>query len=184
MSVQLPDGGKLGTSGCGVEPTDMGGLSIPVGGPSITIPNLPTITEQSVTAPPKEERHRSIKEVFADNDEENDDEEAEDTPVQLRNTKPPPPLRTIVSGSSRHPGSGSGLILQPGSRRDSTKTNRPIVRPMYRKDVFYTGSSRHLALQTGAEPGHQENGHLSTRPSQVQYIDNSTVVHCILQISQ
>ena len=89
----------------------------------------------------------------------------------------------IVSGSSRHPGSGSGLILQPGSRRDSTKTNRPIVRPMYRKDVFYTGSSRHLALQTGAEPGSQENGHLSTRPSQVQY-RQSTVVHCIFQMSQ
>ena len=117
MSVQLPDGGKLGTSGGGVEPTDMGGLSIPMGGPSITIPNLPTITEQSVTAPPKDERHRSIKEVFADNDEENDDEEAEDTPAQLPITKPPPRLRT--TSESPHKFIVKPVINQNGAKRGS-----------------------------------------------------------------
>ena len=74
-----------------------------------------------------------------------------------------------VAGGQRHSGAGSGLILQPGSRRDSTKNNRPIVRPMYRKDVFYTGSSKHLAISTANTTEMQNGGapHLTTRPSQV-----------------
>ena len=75
----------------------------------------------------------------------------------------------FVAGGQRHSGAGSGLILQPGSRRDSTKNNRPIVRPMYRKDVFYTGSSKHLAISTANTTEMQNGGaqHLTTRPSQV-----------------
>jgi hypothetical protein len=38
------------------------------------------------------------------------------------------------------------LCLQP--RRSSRKYSRPIVRPLYRKDVFYSGSIMHLITDT------------------------------------
>ena len=54
----------------------------------------------------------------------------------------------ILFGIDTHddPELNTKLSLQPGSRRDSRRNSRPIVRPMYRKDIFYSGSITQLAI--------------------------------------
>lgn len=52
------------------------------------------------------------------------------------------------------------LHLQPQAAFGSNQNLRPTVRPLYRKDVFYSGSASHLAH---AEQQHQ-NQHQSQHP--------------------
>ena len=58
------------------------------------------------------------------------------------------------------------LTLEPG-RRGSRKDNRPIVRPMYRKDVFYSGSIANLVINDqpfrGGEDGYADEPKLIER---------------------
>ncbi|CAB4055969.1 unnamed protein product [Lepeophtheirus salmonis] len=150
---------------------------------SINIPQLPTITEQSVTAQQIEER-KTIQEqqrargqrlrTLSENPEGGN--KFTITPVKEgsipRNSSAPhfvDPFRGIprnlsnpglgksskVSGSetfgshldspehtifSHFDGSNSTIYLQPGS----SAGNRPQVRPLYRKDIFYSGSVLNL----------------------------------------
>uniref|UniRef100_A0A0K2UYI8 Major facilitator superfamily (MFS) profile domain-containing protein n=1 Tax=Lepeophtheirus salmonis TaxID=72036 RepID=A0A0K2UYI8_LEPSM len=176
---------------------------------SINIPQLPTITEQSVTAQQIEER-KTIQEVFPEIQQQEELKQQQEqlkqqqlllqqqrargqrlrtlsenpeggnkftiTPVKEgsipRNSSAPhfvDPFRGIprnlsnpglgksskVSGSetfgshldspehtifSHFDGSNSTIYLQPGS----SAGNRPQVRPLYRKDIFYSGSVLNL----------------------------------------
>ena len=231
FTVQLPDGGKVPHHPPVANMDDIE-ISVPLGGPSITIPNLPTIAEQSVTNQQKDE-HVSVMDVFPKEDEEelplkpppqvttsarhhhhsgrartisehstSSPHKFQIKPVKIKSDNPEEAMvrnksapHFIVLDSNNFPrnlstpglgrltrlstqfsstsgsqdqvafGIGTGgpaLTLQPGSRRDSIKTHRPIVRPLYRKDVFYGGSMRHLALATEQHPGHE----IGSRPSQ------------------
>ena len=213
FTVQLPDGTQQIQFEDDVPPTFVANTSfhqnheeISAASPSINMAHLPTIAENSITKPEKNE-HRSVQDVFPSEHPQRprrkrttsenapSTSKFQVTPVRNfkvvdgmipRNSTAPNFVDTsmIIPRNSSTPGFGrlarlssqtsntsndfqiyglhgsqllsnTTLHLEPQS--PSRRGSRPIIRPMYRKDVFYSGSVSHLI--------HSESRLTSANPS-------------------